>query len=74
MVGGSGILEQIERLEAEQAWLRQFVIPEEDRARFTSMPWRGEYRWFRATNVICLEKARAVLATSHAEARRSTGQ
>jgi hypothetical protein len=62
------ILDRIERLETEQAWLRQFVIPEEDRARFTTMPWRGEYRWFRAVNVVCLEKARAVRATSHVEA------
>jgi hypothetical protein len=68
------ILEQIERYEAERAWLRELVIPEEDRARFTSMPWRGEYRWFRTANVVCLEKARAVLATSHVEARRSTGR
>jgi len=53
-------LERIRRYDEEQAWLRQFVIPEEDRPRFTSMPWRGEYRWFRTDNVVCLEKARAV--------------
>jgi hypothetical protein len=62
------ILERIERYEADHAWLRQFVIPEEDRHRFTSMPWRGEYRWFRSENIICLEKARAVRAPSRVEA------
>lgn len=53
------ILERVRQFDEEQAWLRQFVIPEEDRHRFTLMPWRGEYRWFQSPNVICLEKARA---------------
>jgi hypothetical protein len=56
------LLEKIRCYDEEQAWLRQFVIPEEDRPGFTSIPWRGEYRWFRADNVVCLEKARAVRA------------
>lgn len=55
----NSILERVKRHDEEQAWLREFVIPEEQRHRFTSMPWRGEYRWFQSPNVICLEKARA---------------
>jgi hypothetical protein len=26
--------------------LREWTFPEEDRALFTTAPWRGEYRWF----------------------------
>ena len=54
----SSILQRVRLYDEEQAWLRQFVIPEEQRRRFTSMPWQGEYRWFQSPNVICLEKAR----------------
>ena len=35
--------------------LRDWTFPEEDRAQFTTAPWRGEYRWFRSPNVICIE-------------------
>jgi len=28
--------------------LRAWTFPEEDRALFTTAPWRGEYRWFRS--------------------------
>jgi len=35
--------------------LRAWTFPEEDRAQFTTAPWRGEYRWFRSPNVICIE-------------------
>jgi hypothetical protein len=41
LVGGLGL----------QGW----TFPEEDRAQFTTAPWRGEYRWFRSPNVICIE-------------------
>jgi hypothetical protein len=39
----------------EEAFLRQWTICEEDRFRFTSHPWSGEFRWFRSPNVVCLE-------------------
>jgi hypothetical protein len=39
----------------EEQFLRQFVIPEEDRHRFTTVPWTGEYRWFRSANIVPLE-------------------
>jgi hypothetical protein len=52
------ILEKARKFDEEQSWLRQFVIPEEDRHLFTSMPWRSEYRRFRSTNVIPLERYR----------------
>jgi hypothetical protein len=38
--------------------LREWTFPEEDRALFTTAPWRGEYRWFRSPNVVCLEQWR----------------
>jgi hypothetical protein len=41
-------------LEDDEAFLRRLIFPEEDRHLFTTAPWRGGYRWFRA----CLEKAR----------------
>jgi hypothetical protein len=41
-----------------QQSLREWTFPEEDRARFTTAPWRGEYRWFRSPNVVCLEQWR----------------
>jgi hypothetical protein len=37
--------------------LREWTFPEEDRALFTTAPWRGEYRWFRS-NVVCIEQWR----------------
>jgi hypothetical protein len=37
---------------------RQVLGSEEDRARLSLTPWQGGYRWFRAPNVIFLEKAR----------------
>jgi hypothetical protein len=40
------------------AFLRELTIPEEDRAKYTSLPWTGEYRWFRSPNVVCLEQYR----------------
>ena len=60
MVIGNGISlrELLEQFEAEHDLLRQLVVPEEDRAGFTSAKWSGEYRWFRSPNVVCLEKAR----------------
>ena len=42
----------------DEALLRSIVVPEEDRRLFTSAPWRGEFRWFRSSNVIPLEKYR----------------
>jgi hypothetical protein len=42
-------------LEAE-AFLRQGTICEEDRFKFTSRLWCGEFRWFRSPNVVCLER------------------
>jgi hypothetical protein len=38
--------------------LREWTFPEEDRALYTTTPWRGEFRWFRASNVVCLEQWR----------------
>jgi len=42
----------------DEAFLRAWTIPEEDRSKYTSQPWSGEYRWFRSANVIPIEQAR----------------
>jgi hypothetical protein len=41
-----------------QQSLREWTFPEEDRALYTTAPWRGGYRWFRATNVVPIEQWR----------------
>jgi hypothetical protein len=41
--------------EKEENWFREWTVPEEDRRKYTSEPWHGERRWFRAANVICFE-------------------
>ena len=43
---------------ADEAFLRAMTFPEEERANWTTSPWRGEFRWFRSANVIPLEKWR----------------
>jgi hypothetical protein len=42
----------------EEAFLREWTIPEEDRGKYTTQPWAGEFRWFRSSNVVCLERYR----------------
>jgi hypothetical protein len=39
----------------DEKFFREVVFPEEDRYLFTTAPWRGEFRWFRAPNVVPLE-------------------
>ena len=51
----------------EEAFLRQWTICEEDRSKFTSDPWRGEFRWFRSPNIVCLERYRRRKAREQAE-------
>ena len=46
----------------DEAFLRSLVLPEEERYRFTATVWCGGFRWFRATNVVCLEKFRRLKA------------
>jgi hypothetical protein len=62
------IAEQLQAYEDEHAFFRQFVVPEEDRHRFTSMKWSGEYRWFRSANIVCLEKVRLIRSRQAQEA------
>jgi hypothetical protein len=52
---------QLIEYDREHEFLRQCTVPEEDRAQYTSAKWSGEYRWFRADNVVCLEKVRRLL-------------
>jgi hypothetical protein len=45
--------------------LREWTFPEEDRALFTTTPWKpGEFRWFRSPNVVPIEQWRRKQATS----------
>lgn len=45
--------------EADEAFMRTIVIPEEDRQSYYTAPWTGGFRWFRSVNIIPLEKYRA---------------
>ena len=47
-----------ENRQRDEAFLRDWTIPEEDRTKYTSQPWDGEYRWFRSPNIVCLEQYR----------------
>jgi hypothetical protein len=42
----------------EETFVRHLTVPEEDRHLFTSIPWDGGFRWFRSSNVVCLEQFR----------------
>ena len=45
--------------EEDEAFLRHLVLPEEDRRRlYPTIPWTGGWRWFRSSNVVCLEQWR----------------
>ena len=44
----------------DEAFLRTMTFPEEERAQWTTSPWRGEFRWFRSPNIIPLERFRSV--------------
>jgi hypothetical protein len=52
------IQQALDAYDQEHAFARVVLPPEEDRVRLTRARWEGGYRWFRASNVICLEKAR----------------
>jgi hypothetical protein len=42
----------------EGTFFRHLTLPEEDRHLLTSAPWDGGFRWFRSSNVVCLERYR----------------
>jgi len=42
----------------DEAFNRSMMFPEEERYRFTSKRWDGSFRWFKASNVVCLEHYR----------------
>jgi hypothetical protein len=58
----NSIQEALHAYDAEYIFARRVLPPEEDRAKLTAARWEGGYRWFRAQNVICLEKARKLRA------------
>ena len=52
-----------------EGFLRRSTWAEEDRHLYTSMPWRGERRWFRSPNVVTLENYRRAAARKEEEKR-----
>jgi hypothetical protein len=54
-VGAPTMSTQADTTQPDDDWLRNWTVPEEDRSKYTSEPWRGEARWFRAPNVVCLD-------------------
>jgi hypothetical protein len=64
------LAERLAVYEAEHEFLRRFTLAQEERALVTAAPWPGGYRWFRAPNVVCLEKVRALLRRPEIEPRQ----
>jgi hypothetical protein len=57
------LAEALAEYEAEHAFARQILLSVEDRIRYMPQAkWEGGYRWFRAPNVVCLEKYRGLKA------------
>jgi hypothetical protein len=55
----------------EETFWRKLVVPEEDRASFTSAEWKGGYRWFRDPRIICLEHYRVTETNSAPQSKAS---
>jgi hypothetical protein len=46
-------------LEEDEAFLRKLQRPEEELCAIRRLaPWKGEFRWFKSQNIVCLEKYR----------------
>ena len=56
---------QTVRSDEDGDWRRRLTIPEEDRAKYTSARWSGEFRWFRSPNVVPIEQWRACARPSN---------
>jgi hypothetical protein len=51
-----GMVEVYTDTNEDEAFLRQLVLPEEDRLRLhPTVQWTGGFRWFRSPNVIPIE-------------------
>jgi hypothetical protein len=46
----------------DERFFRDMMFPEEERSKYTSAKWDGSFRWFRSSNVICLEHYRRPMA------------
>jgi hypothetical protein len=55
------------------AFLRWVGIAEEDRHRFTTTPWKGEFRFFRSDNVVPIEIARRLRDQMRAHEGKAAG-
>jgi hypothetical protein len=58
------VTEALAEYEARHEFARQISMPVEDRLVYMpqAKPEAGPYRWFRAPNVVCLEKWRRLKA------------
>jgi hypothetical protein len=55
------LADQLAEYEAKHAFVRTITLPVEDRLKLMpGVKWSSGYRWFRSTNVICLEKCRTL--------------
>jgi hypothetical protein len=56
----------------EETFWKRVVAPEEDRALFTTAKWEGAgYRWFKSSNIICLEHYRGIETNSAPQQKAS---
>ena len=56
-----------ENRQRDEDFLRRWSIPQKDRAKYTTQAWKGEYRWFRSLNVVCLEQYKRRLRLTKAQ-------
>jgi hypothetical protein len=54
----------------EEAFWQKLVLPQEDRLRFGA-EWKGGYRWFRSSNIVCLEHYRITETNSAPQQKAS---
>jgi hypothetical protein len=57
--------------EKDELFWQKLLLPEEDRPHYAE--WCGGYRWFRSSNVVCLEHYR-VIKESHSDVAAAVGQ
>ena len=63
---GTTFADALSQYEAEHAFAREVTLPVEDR-KHLQLPFKAAdcgYRWFRSSNVLCLEKYRRLRAST----------
>jgi hypothetical protein len=70
MTATDRITDALAEYEAQHQFARQVSLPVEDWGKYMPQSkWRGGYRWFRASNVVCLEKYRLLKVTRRIKGR-----